>query len=307
MMEMHTVDDLIKILEEHPEWRERLRAVLLTEAEKQVPDRLSRVEEALDRLAQSHERAIDRLERLEASVEKLWESHQQALARLERLEASVEKLWESHQQALARLERLEASVEKLWESHQQALARLERMEESHQRLVQEVRDLKQVVERLVDWSVKVDDQLGKLRGEVLELRFHQRASAIFGYYVHRPRVVNLGDVLSRLKESGQEFTQREWAQLTAIDTLLSAKHPTTGKPIYIAVEISCVIHPNDVERICERAELLTQRGVPTFPVVAGEGVAPDALKIAEERKVLVLLDGGAQVSTNAWLNSLQDG
>ena len=100
MMEIHTVDDLIQILREHPKWRDRLRDVLFTEEEKQVPERLRRVEEALERLTQSHEQAISRLDRLEASVEKLWESHQ--------------RLWESHQQALARLDRLE-------ESHQQLL------------------------------------------------------------------------------------------------------------------------------------------------------------------------------------------
>lgn len=30
MMELHTVDDLIQILREHPEWRDRLRDVLFT-------------------------------------------------------------------------------------------------------------------------------------------------------------------------------------------------------------------------------------------------------------------------------------
>lgn len=137
-MEIHTVDDLIRILREHPQWRDRLRDALFTEEEKQIPDRLRRVEEALDRLTQSHERALLRLDRLE-------ESHQQALARLDRLEASVERLWGSHQQ-----------------------------------LLQEVRELRAAVERLTGWLEKLDTEVGKWRGYTLELRFHQRASAILG-------------------------------------------------------------------------------------------------------------------------------
>ncbi|MEJ5253275.1 MAG: hypothetical protein WHX60_15475 [Armatimonadota bacterium] len=28
-MDIHTVDDLVRILQEHPEWRERIREILL--------------------------------------------------------------------------------------------------------------------------------------------------------------------------------------------------------------------------------------------------------------------------------------
>ncbi|MDW8320096.1 MAG: hypothetical protein RMM08_01920 [Armatimonadota bacterium] len=314
-MRIQTLDDLIQILQEHPEWRDRLRDVLFTEEEKQVPDRLRRIEEALDRLTHSHERAIarlehqeqshqqalERLERLEASVERLWQSHQQALERLERLEASVERLWQSHQQALERLERLEASVERLWQSHQQALERLERLEASHQQLLEEVRELRKAVERLTAWLERLDVEVAKWRGYTLELRFHQRASAILGYYVRRPRVLDLGMVVEDLIDAGAEFSDKEKAEVLSLDELVSAKHPHTGEPIHIAVEVSWMIFPDDVERAARRATILTERGLQTFPAVAGEGITPDARDLAERKQVLVILDGAIDLSAISWV------
>ena len=265
-MELHTLDDLIQILREHPEWRDRLRDVLFTEEEKQVPERLRRVEEALERLTQSHEQAIIRLDRLEASVERLWESHQQALARLDRLEESVERLWESHQQ-----------------------------------LLQEVRELRAAVERLTSWLEKLDTEVGKWRGYTLELRFHQRASAILGYYVKQPRVVDLGLFVEDLIDSGVPMEDKDKKEVLLIDELVSAKHPHTGEPIHIAVEVSWMVFPEDVERISRRAAILTEHGVKTFPAVAGEGITPDAKDLAQREKVLVILDGAVDMSSYSWV------
>ncbi|MCS6829746.1 MAG: hypothetical protein NZ749_03790 [bacterium] len=272
-MRIQTLDDLIQILQEHPEWRDRLRDVLFTEEEKQVPDRLRRIEEALDRLTHSHERAIARLE------------HQE----------------QSHKQALERLERLEASVERLWQSHQQALERLERLEASHQQLLEEVRELRKAVERLTAWLERLDVEVAKWRGYTLELRFHQRASAILGYYVRRPRVLDLGMVVEDLIDAGAEFSDKEKAEVLSLDELVSAKHPHTGEPIHIAVEVSWMIFPDDVERAARRATILTERGLQTFPAVAGEGITPDARDLAERKQVLVILDGAIDLSAISWV------
>lgn len=237
-MEIHTVDDLIQILREHPEWRDRLRDVLFTEEEKQVPDRLRRVEEALDRLTHSHEQAISRLERLEAS---------------------------------------------------------------HQQLLEEVRELKQTVERLTSWVEKLSSEVSKSCGYTLELRFHQRASAILGYYVKRPRVVDLGLFVEDLLDAGTQIKDKEKQELLQIDELASAKHPHTGEPIHIAIEVPWMIFPADVERISKRAAILTQHGVQTFPAVAGEGITPDAKDLAQREKVLVILDGAVDMSDYSWV------
>ncbi len=262
-MDIHTVDDLVRILQEHPEWRERIREVLLTEEERQTPGRLHQVQDTLERLV------------------------------------------ESHQQAIARLDRLEESHRELAESHRQAIARLDRLEESHQKLARDIESLKEAVAELTSWLKRLSDEVGKWRGYTLEIRFHQIAPAILGYYVRRPRVVDLGALLDDLRESGQEFTQEEWRDLAAIDTLLSARHPATGESIHVAVEVSWMIFPEDIQRISRRAQQLTQRGVKTLPVVTGEGITPDARDLAQQEKVLVLLDGSADVLESSWLRRVE--
>ncbi len=222
----------------------------------------------------------DRLRRVEEALDRLTQSHERALLRLDRLE-------ESHQQALVRLDRLEASVERLWESHQQ--------------LLQEVRELRAAVERLTGWLEKLDTEVGKWRGYTLELRFHQRASAILGYYVKRPRVVDLGLFVEDLIDSGAALTDAEKKEVLQIDELVSAKHLRTGEPIHIAVEVSWMIFPDNVERISRRATILTQHGVKTFAAVAGEGITPDAKDLAQREKVLVILDGAIDMSDYSWV------
>ena len=269
-MDIHPVDDLVRILQEHPEWRERIREVLLTEEERQTPDRLRQMQDVLERLV---------------------ESHQQAIARLDRLEESHQNLWESHRESVARLDRLEESLQKLWESHQ--------------KLVQEVAELREAVAELTSWLKRLTDEVGKWRGYTLEIRFHQRAPAILGYYVRRPRVVDLGILMDDLRESGQEFTEEQWRDIAGIDTLVSAKHPRTGEPIHVAIEVSWMIFLEDVQHISRCARQLTERGVKTLPVVAGEGIAPDARDLALQEKVLVLLDGSADLLETSWLRQVE--
>lgn len=234
-MDIRTVDDVVRILQAHPEWRERIREVLLSDEERQTPGRLHQVQDTLEHLV---------------------------------------------------------------ESHQQAIARLDRLEFLHQKSVE-------IASSLVSAFRQYRDESAKWYSYMLEIRFHQIAPAILGYYVRRPRVVDLGALLDDLRESGQEFTQEEWRDLAAIDTLLSARHPATGEPIHVAVEVSWMIFPEDIQRISRRAQELTQRGVKTLPVVTGEGITPDARDLAQQEKVLILLDGSADVLESSWLRRVE--
>jgi uncharacterized protein YoxC len=316
---IRTVEDLIRVLEEHPEWRERLLAVLLGQEFLQVPARLERIEAVLERLVESHEQLWQSHRQLLESHEQLWQSHQQLLEShrqlLEshqqlweshrQLQESHQQLWESHQQALARLDRLETIVQQLleshqqlWESHHQLQESHRQLLESHQMLVAEVRELRQTVEQLVNWMQRLDTDVGKLKGKVLELDYLQHAPARFGYYVRRPRVVNLGHFLDDLREQGHEFSLDEWTQLASLDVLLQAQHPYTRETIFLAIEVSWMLFPDDVERARKRAELLRAHGINAYAAVAGEGFVPEARDAAVQHKVLMLTDGMALMDTN---------
>ncbi len=329
---IRTVEDLIRVLEEHPEWRERLLVVLLGQEFLQVPMRLDRIEAVLERLVESHEllweshrqlqeshrQLLESHRQLQESHQQLWESHQQALARLDRLEAIVQQLleshrqlqeshqqlWESHRQLQESHRQLLESHQQLWESHRQLQESHRQLMESHQMLVVEVRELRQTVEQLVNWMQRLDTDVGKLKGRVLELDYLHRAPARFGYYVRRPRVVDLGQFLEDLREQGHEFSFDEWTQLSSLDVLLQAQHPHTREPIFLAIEVSWMLFPEDVERAHKRAEILRARGINAYAAVAGEGFVPEARDLAVQHKVLLLTDGMAHLDTNPFRTPL---
>ncbi|MER3404138.1 MAG: hypothetical protein C4289_02305, partial [Chloroflexota bacterium] len=70
--------DLVRLLEQHPEWRAELRRLVLTEellslpalvrelteAQRSAGERLARLEEAVTRLTEAQQRADERLARL---------------------------------------------------------------------------------------------------------------------------------------------------------------------------------------------------------------------------------------------------
>ncbi len=193
---------------------------------------------------------------------------------------------QSHQAAIARLERLEQSHQELVQSHQEGLNRLARLEQIVERI-------SRTVEQLLEWSRYAERDIGRLKGISLELQYYNRAPALFGYYVKRPRVVNVGHLLDELREQGHTFTEEEWNNLAAIDVLLSARHPKTDEKIYLAIEVSWMLYPDDVERAYQRAELLRARGLSVYPAVAGEGITPDARERVQRYEMMLLLDGVA--------------
>jgi len=312
---IETIEDLIRLLEERPEWRERLREVLLTPEERAIPAQLAQLIEAVRELSQSHRAALQRLERLE-------QSHQAAIERLERLEQSHQALLQSHydlrqshEAAIQRLERLEQSHQALLQSHydlrqshEAAIQRLERLEQSHYDLRQSheeaIRRLERLEETVARLAVTVEQgfqrfetEIAKLKGYTMEIRYQTRGPALFGRYVSRPRVVDLAQFIADLREQGCELSEAEWDELSAIDLLLSAKHPETKAPLYLAVEISWMLFVDDVERARERAAILRRCGVEAYPALAGEGITPEAQEMVSRFGILTLLGGRGLVRT----------
>ncbi|MFQ5595505.1 MAG: hypothetical protein ACE5HA_15260, partial [Anaerolineae bacterium] len=88
--------DMVRLLEQHPDWQAELRRLLLADDFLALP--------AIVRdLAEAQQRTEARLERLEATVQSLAEAQERTEARLERLEATVQSLAEAQERTEARL------------------------------------------------------------------------------------------------------------------------------------------------------------------------------------------------------------
>ncbi|MCX8062758.1 MAG: hypothetical protein N3D16_09250, partial [Anaerolineales bacterium] len=179
--------DLVRLLQQHPEWREELRHLLLT------PDVLE-LPQAVRELVEAHKRAEERLTRLEQSVAELVEVQRQ-------LAEEQRQLIEAHKRSEERLTRLEQTVAELSENQKRAEERLTRLEQTVAELVEGQRQLteaqKKTEEKLQKLTDRVDlisIQVDELRGDMLEIRYRQRAFSYFGRIISRAQVVDLQEI-----------------------------------------------------------------------------------------------------------------
>jgi hypothetical protein len=79
-----------------------------------------------------------------------------------------------------------------------------------------------------------------------------------------------------------------------VDLLATGRHRQTGEECLMVWEVSWTVDERDVERALARAERLRQWDIRTVAVVAGKGITGSAHELAQQRGVLVVLDGVPQ-------------
>ena len=261
--------DLVRILEEHPQWRAELRRLVLSEELLRLPEelasfraeserRFARLEEALAALAERVDALTERVDQLAARVDELAQAQRRTEERLEALTARVDSLTE-------RLEALTARVDAL---------------------TQRVDKLAQVQERML-----VD--LGRLKGRDKEREFREKAPAYFGRHVAGLRVLSPGE-LSQLLEPALEsglLSFDEYEQVLASDLVATGRLRSTGEEVYLVAEVSWGVGLGDLERALRRAKYLGRLGRRALAAVGGEEVLPGVEEEALAKGVIVATDG----------------
>ncbi len=97
------LDDFIKLLREHPEWRERVRAEILGDDIARIDARFERIDATLDRVAGDIERIWVEIGELRATTDRLVATTDRLVATTDRLVATTDRL-------LATTSRLEGRV-----------------------------------------------------------------------------------------------------------------------------------------------------------------------------------------------------
>ena len=298
----------LELLYKHPEWREELRQLVLTEELLKLPElvhelteahkrseaRLAGVEERLTRIEQSiaelveitkqHEERLAGVEERLAKVEARLEGVEE---RLTRLEESVAQLVEVQKQHEERLTRLEESVAQLVEVQKQHEERLAKVEQSIIELTEAQKRTEQQVQRLTD-------RMGQMAGDLLEIKYRDKPSSYFGRIVRQARLVDLADVEAML---GERLSDEQLFDLLQLDLVVHGQlRQFKGKrkeqpEVWLAIEVSSVVDREDVERAERRAEILRQAGLPVLAVAAGGNLTLGALELAQAKGVVLQADG----------------
>jgi hypothetical protein len=294
-------DEFLRLLEEQPALRERLRQLLLTRELLELPrtvaglaEAVSRLERQVERLARAQERAEERLAAVELRLGALEERVDRLESRVDRLEEALIRLAEAQARTEERVTRLEEAVGRLAEAQARAEERLARLEEAQIRTEERLARLEEAVAQLAEAQARTEEELrslarrvtdldGRFTGDYLERRYREHAYSYFAPILRRIRLVGR-DRLWELLDDGMEagIVSPDEARDTAlVDVLVEGRTPE-GERAFLAVEVSATVYPEDVKTVLRRREVLSRcLDAPVLAAVAGEAIHWEAEEMAQ--------------------------
>ncbi len=277
---------LVQALEQHPEWRAELRRLVLSEELLALPSSFKRLEEDLARLASTVQELVTNQVHMQAALEELAQAQKRTEQRVEEL-AQAQKRTEQRVEELAQAQkRTEQRVEELAQAQKRTEQRVEELAQAQKRTEESLQQLAKRVETLAV-------QLGEVRGQVLEMRFQQKAPAYLGRHLRRVRVVpseRLAELLDEAVDAGRITLEERQAVLLA-DAVVQGLG-LDGSPLSLVVEVSVVVDEHDLARAVERAEILGKAlGTRAQAAVAGQEISQPTQLLARRLGVWCLQDG----------------
>jgi hypothetical protein len=273
--------DLLRILEERPEWRAELRRLVLTDELLTLPELVRALTEAQRRTEERLAALIEAQQRTEERVAALED-------RVTALEDRVTALEERLAALIDAQRRTEERLAALIEVQQRTEERVAALEERFAVLI----EVQQHMDRRLD---TLTNDMAGVKGVVLEIRYRERAFAYFAPLLRRTRLLSGDEIQPLLEEAiaqGQ-LSEAEVDDLLLADVILRGRRREDNAEVYLLAEVSWKVDPYDVERAVRRATLLSRTGLPVIPVVAGTEVTEEAASLAGMLHVRQLTDGHA--------------
>jgi len=178
--------------------------------------------------------------------------------------------------------------------------------EAQQRTEQQIAQLVEAQRRTERQIVRLQDDVGELKGIVLEQRYRNRAFAYFSRLLRRMHTVTDEELVALLEEAVARGALSEdgMDEIARADVVVRGQRRESPGEVYLVVEVSWGVGPGDVERAVRRAALLSQTGLQTMPVVAGERITDEAAELARAMRAWQVLDGGVTApNDDAFLQS----
>ena len=293
MTTIHTIEDLVRILDERPDWTESLRSRILTRELLDLPQTFAE-------FAANTERRLAALEtgqaELVAVLGRFMDNTERRLAALEDGQAALtagqaamaDTLTKFMESTERRLNALEAGLVAL-ESGQAALAAGQAaLEAGHVALAAGQAALADSLAKFIESTERRLDAVGtKLDQHTNEmaplkaaharngaLRIVARIARVANCREHR--VLDLGDILDLIEDSDTSgIARNELTSFENADIIIEATPRDNGAVHYIAVEASYTAGRRDAYRAIRNAEYMTRfTGRPAHAVVAAQRVNP---------------------------------
>jgi len=303
-------NDLMRLLDRHPEWVEALRQRLLTRELLDSPKtlrrlslRVGRVERAVEDLKATVQDLAQSVQALTESVAALIQAQQQRdeafaafRAEVDRRFAELAEAQRRHYEEFAahraETDRRFAELAEAQRRHYEEFAAhrqefLEYRAETDRRFAELATAIQALAQR-------VDNLSGQVRGWVHEDRYRTRPRR-YRRLLLDPHILSTEarEALLRQAEAAGRLTPEEAAELEDADVLVQGRSRATGGEAFLVVEVSAKVDTDDVERAVERAEILRKARpeAEVIPVAAGPEIHPLAARAARDQGVWWLTDG----------------
>jgi hypothetical protein len=261
--------DLIRLLEEHPDWQTELRRVLFSQDLLDLPRTVQELATAQRRTEEAITRLTERME--QGFTEAATERHE---------------LRQDLTQLTGRVDRVTDRVEQGFADAAEDRQRIRTdMAQGFADAATDRRDMRR--------------DIGQLKGLGQEQFYRDRAAAIFGRLLVQGYDAT-NQVADRLQEARQTgvISDRDYQEALAADLLWGGQTRDSRQPIVLVLEASWMVGHIDVERAARRAAVLRQAGLRALPVAAGQEWPPNTQDDARRSGVAIVQDG--TVDQESW-------
>ena len=264
MTTINTMEDLMRLLDESPEWLAAVRARVLTPELLALPEQLARLSQTVSEFAATTTAAITELQagqqrlearqdRLEAGQEELRQGQDELRQGQKMLEGRVDELQQGQDELREGQQRLEGRVDELQQGQ-------EELRQGQQRLEGRVDELQEGQDELRQGQRRLEGAVGDLRDLAAGRQAAEEADLI---------ARSMGLVWTRTLARSEiwDFAEspdaagipaRDLRSFRRADLLLEVVDPATNQPSYVTVEASYTADERDTNRAVRNADYMTR-------------------------------------------------
>ena len=313
-------EDLLRILDRYPHWREELRRRILLEELEQLPRahrrlsvRMGRIEKALAALAETVRKMAQDQRRHATALTKLRKEVAEARAEADRRFAELAEAQRRTEESLAahraETERRFAELAEAQRRHYEEFAvhrqeflehraeterRFAELAEAQRRTEESLAahraeterrfaELAEALRRLVERVDRIEQDVGTLKDHDLRRRYAELAPSYFGGPNFRKvHVLTPSELVNRLLAALDEgkIEREDFEEARRIDLVVRGEWE--GRTLHLALETSWTIDRRDVERAVRRARILQALLGETWPAVAGSRLTEGARELLQQ-------------------------
>ena len=287
-------NDLIALLQAHPEWQSQLRNILLSDDFLALPNIVRQLGERMNQLAERVDSLGERIDQLTARMDERFAEMDRRFAEIDRRFELIDQHFAEIDRRFELIDQRFAEIDRRFELIDQRFAEIDRrFELIDQRFAEIERRLEEIdrrfelIERRLD---SLESKVGDLQGWRLQDHYQKNGAVYFARLLKRSRILPKEVLADHLREV---LDESEFKKAILIDVVVKGKLQTAQqtREVYLALEVSRTISPEDIVRAWERAQLISRAGTPTIPVVAGEVIQEQVLSLASGSKVVVHCQG----------------